>query len=36
MVSDMEQLVRDQQVEMAKEKAVADNLYKRIQESRRY
>ena len=36
MVGDMEQLVRDQQVEMAKEKAVADNLYKRIQESRRY
>ena len=35
-VTDMENILRDQQIEIAKEKIYSDNIYKTIQDSRRY
>ena len=35
-VTDMESILRDQQIEIAKEKKYSDNIYKTIQDSRRY
>jgi hypothetical protein len=35
-VTDMENILRDQQIEIAKEKIYSDNIYKKIQDSRRY